>query len=279
MFAYFNQEFLPIEEIKISPFDRGFLFGDGVYETLRTYNRKLFMLQKHLERLSYSIQQSEINYDQIDEIPDIIYKCAELNKHKSEFGAYIHLTRGISFPRTHHYSTKIQPNIFIYTFELKDRSKDLQSGVSVTLQRDERWSRCDIKSISLLPNIMANQKAFLTADYEAILYRENFITEGSHTSFFAVKEGSVYTAPLSNLILNGITRGFVIELCRQYNIPINEIYIQLDELNKFEEFFITGTATEITPVIKIDGKPVGEGSPGKLTRKIQNLFFEFVKKY
>lgn len=279
MFAYFNGKFLPFEEIAVSPFDRGFLFGDGVYEAMRTYNKKLFLLQKHLERLAYSLQQLEISYAKIDQLPDIIYKCSELNKHNQEFGVYIQITRGISFPRTHHYSAEIQPNIFIYTFELKDRTKELQSGVSVTLQRDERWNRCDIKSTSLLPNIMANQKAFVASDYEAILYKENFITEGSHTSFFAVKEGNVFTAPLSNLILNGITRGIVIELCKENKIQVKETYIQLDELKEYNEFFITGTTTEITPVIKIDGNLVGDGLPGNLTRKIQKFFFEFVKNY
>lgn len=279
MFAYFNGKFLPFEEIAVSPFDRGFLFGDGVYEAMRTYNKKLFLLQKHLERLAYSLQQLEISYAKIDQIPDIIYKCSELNKHSQEFGVYIQITRGISFPRTHHYSAEIQPNIFIYTFELKDRTKELQSGVSVTLQRDERWNRCDIKSTSLLPNIMANQKAFVASDYEAILYKENFITEGSHTSFFAVKEGNVFTAPLSNLILNGITRGIVIELCKENKIQVKETYIQLDELKEYNECFITGTTTEITPVIKIDGNLVGDGLPGNLTRKIQKFFFEFVKNY
>lgn len=279
MIAFYNGEFLPIEQISISPFDRGFLFADGVYEALRTYNKKLFMLQKHLERLKYSLEQININFSDFNQIENIIYHCAELNYLVSDFSTYIHITRGISFPRTHYYSNQIKPNLFIYVSTLKNREREINEGVSVTLEQDVRWSRCDIKSTALLPNVLANHKAISDGHYEAVLFRDNFITEGSHTNFFAVKNNSVITAPLSNYILSGITRSIIFHLCRENNIQIIEDYVLLNEIFSYDEFFLTGTTTEITPVIKIDNKLIEDGKPGKMTRKIQKLFYEFVRKY
>jgi D-alanine transaminase len=279
MIAFYNGEFLPIEKISISPFDRGFLFADGVYEALRTYNKKLFMLHKHLERLKYSLEQININFSELNEIENIIYRCAELNRFDSDFSAYIQITRGVSFPRTHHYSNQIKPNLFIYVSALKNREHEIKEGVSVILEQDVRWSRCDVKSTALLPNVLANHKAISSGHYEAVLFRDNFITEGSHTNFFAVKNDSIITAPLSNYILNGITRSIIFNLCEENNIQIIEEYILMNEIFTYDEFFLTGTTTEITPVVKIGNRMVGDGKPGKMTRKIQKLFYEFVRKH
>ncbi|MBI5661694.1 MAG: D-amino acid aminotransferase [Ignavibacterium album] len=279
MIAYYNGNYLPVEKISISPFDRGFLFSDGVYEALRTYNRKLFMLKNHLDRLKYSLEQTNINFTEFDKLEKIIFACAEKNNFTHDFSTYIQITRGISFPRTHHYNNQIKPNLLIYTTELKNREHELNNGVSIILERDLRWNRCDIKSISLLPNVMANQNAFIKGCYEAVFYRDNFITEGSHTNFFAVKNGKVITAPLSNFILNGVTRNIVFRLCNENNIPVEEEYILLAEIFNYDEFFLTGTTTEITPVVKIDNNIIGNGSPGLLTKKIQKLFYNFVRNY
>lgn len=279
MIAYYNGNYLPVEKISISPFDRGFLFSDGVYEALRTYNRKLFMLKNHLDRLKYSLEQTNINFIEFDKLEKIIFACAEKNNFTHDFSTYIQITRGISFPRTHHYNNQIKPNLLIYTTELKKREHELNNGVSIILERDLRWNRCDIKSISLLPNVMANQNAFIKGCYEAVFYRDNFITEGSHTNFFAVKNGKVITAPLSNFILNGVTRNIVFRLCNENNIPVEEEYILLAEIFNYDEFFLTGTTTEITPVVKIDNNIIGNGSPGLLTKKIQKLFYNFVRNY
>lgn len=279
MIAYYNGNYLPVENIPISPFDRGFLFSDGVYEALRTYNRKLFKIQNHLDRLRYSIEQTNINFTEFNKLEKIIFTCAEKNNITKDFSAYIQITRGISFPRTHHYNAQIKPNVFIYTAELKNRERELTDGVSIILERDIRWNRCDIKSVSLLPNVMANQNAFINGCYEAVFYRDTFVTEGSHTNFFAVKDGKVITAPLSNYILNGVTRNIVFNLCNENNIPIEESYILLADIFNYDEFFLTGTLTEITPVVKIDNNIIGNGSPGLLTKKIQKLFYEFVRSY
>ncbi|MBE0539295.1 MAG: D-amino-acid transaminase [Ignavibacterium sp.] len=277
MIVYFNDKYIPHDDVKISPFDRAFLFADGVYEALRTYNGKLFRLQDHLERLKYSLQELEISFNDFDQLENISTKLAEINNIKTDYSVYLQISRGTSFPRTHNYESNLIPNVFVFVKPIKDNSKEISSGVKVILEKDLRWLRCDIKSTSLLPAIIANQNAVRNNAFEAILFRDDFITEGSHTNFFAIKNNKIYTAPLSNYILNGITRKVILELCRENKIDFSEEYINVNELKSFDEFFLTGTTTEVTPVIKIDDLIVGNEKPGNITRSIQELFFNSVK--
>ena len=218
MIVYFNDKYIPHDEVKISPFDRAFLFADGVYEALRTYNGKLFRLDDHLERLKYSLSQLEIPFNDFHQIENISTKLAEINNIKSEYSVYLQISRGVSFPRTHNYENNLTPNVFAFAKPIKDNSKEINIGVKVILEKDLRWLRCDIKSTSLLPSVMANQNAIRNNAFEAILFRDDIITEGSHTNFFAVKNNKIYTAPLSNYILNGITRKVILELCKENKI-------------------------------------------------------------
>ena len=276
MIVCFNDKYIPHDEVKISPFDRAFLFADGVYEALRTYNGKLFRLDDHLERLKFSLQELDISFNDFDQVENISTKLAGINNIKTEYSVYVQISRGISFPRTHNYENNLTPNVFAFAKPIKDNSKEKNIGVKVIPKKDLRWLRCDIKSTSLLPSVMANQNAIRNNAFEAILFRDDFITEGSHTNFFAIKNNKIYTAPLSNYILNGITRKVVLELCKENKIDFSEEYINVNELKTFDEFFITGTTTEVTPVIQIDDWVVGDGKPGIITRNIQQLFFNAV---
>ncbi len=277
MIVYFNGDYLNIDEVKISPFDRGFQFADGVYEVLRSYNGKLFRFESHMKRLEYSLNELNINFEALKQFESISQNLAEMNNflHK-EFSVYIQITRGVQFPRKHNYENNLSPTVFVSVSELKDISYQLEKGVKVILEKDIRWARCDIKSIALLPSTIAKTKAFHSDAYDSIFYRDNLITEGSHTNFFAVKNDVVYTAPLSNFILEGITREVIIDLCKKNKINIEESYIRLEEILDFDEFFITGTLTEITPVVQIDNSIIGNGSPGKMTKLLQKSFYEFV---
>jgi D-alanine transaminase len=277
MIVYFNDKYIPHEEVKISPFDRAFLFSDGIYEALRTYNGKLFRLGDHLERLKYSLQQLEIPFNDFNLIENIFTHLADINNIKTEYSVYLQISRGVSFPRTHNYENNLTPTVFAFVKPIKDNSKEINTGVKVILEKDLRWLRCDIKSTSLLPSVMASQKAIQNNAFEAILFRDDIITEGSHTNFFAVKNNTVFTAPLSNYILNGITRKVVLELCKENKIDLCEEHINVNELKNFDEFFITGTTTEVTPIIKIDDWIVSDGKPGIITLKLQELFFNTVK--
>jgi D-alanine transaminase len=277
MIVYFNGKYVPQDEVKISPDDRGFHYADGVYEALRSYNGKLFCVDSHMRRLKYSLTELNIKLDDINKFESVSLHLAEINKiFPDDFSVYIQITRGVQFPRKHNYDDDLSSTVFVSVSKLKDNSEQIEKGVKIILEEDIRWTRCDIKSISLLPSIMAKTKAVKLDAYEAVFHRDDLITEGSHTNFFSVKKGVVYTAPLSNFILEGITREVIIELCIKNKIKIEEEYIKVSDIKNYEEFFITGTTTEITPVIQIDDWMVGNGSPGKLTRVLQKYFREHV---
>jgi len=278
MIVYFNNQLLEMSKVLASPFDRGFLFADGVYESIRTYSGKLFKYHEHLERLKRSLGEIRIKFERFEELEKIIYQLAELNNLTGkDFLVYIQITRGVSFPRKHSFpSPDEQPTIFISVSKLDENTADQQKGVKVILHEDLRWLRCDIKSVSLLPAILANQKAIESNAVEAVLHRKDLITEGSHTNFFGIIKGKVVTAPKSNLILAGITREVVISLCKKLKIKLEEEFIKLNELKNCEEFFITSTTKEIYPVVQIDDRIIGSGKPGNITKKLQSAFKELV---
>ena len=273
MIAYFNGQFLELSEIKISPFDRGFLFADGVYEAIRTYNGKLFRYGDHLERFKRSLKEIRLAFPHVEDIEQIIYELIRKNRIVHEALVYFQITRGAAFPRAHSFpKEKTEPTFFVSVQELQENVKEQENGIKVILQEDVRWMRCDIKSISLLPAILANQKAAEAGAQEAILVRNGLITEGTHTNFFAVKNGEVVTAPLSNFILDGVTRKAALETCKETGITVHEEFIQSNELKSYDEFFVTSTTKEITPVVMIDNRPVANGRAGVLTLQLLKEF-------
>ncbi|MFO7446625.1 MAG: D-amino-acid transaminase [Ignavibacteriaceae bacterium] len=277
MITYFNGSFLPVEDVRVSPFDRGFQFGDGVYEAITTYNSKLFLYEEHLERLKRSLSEIKINFAGINGLKEIIYELIKKNGLLNNVSVYIQITRGAGSKRMHVFpSSDIKPTIFISAAEIKGNQEGNKTGVKVILEKDIRWERCDIKTIMLLPAVMAKQKAAEQGAYEAIWVKNGFIKEGAHTNFFAVKGNEVYTPPLTNTILPGITRQFVIFLCKKNNIKVNEEEIPESGINSFNEFFITGTTTEIKPVVQINGVTVKDGKPGSLTSSLQDLFYKAI---
>ncbi|MBE0570682.1 MAG: D-amino-acid transaminase [Ignavibacteriaceae bacterium] len=280
MMVFINNRFLPIEEAHISPFDRGFLFADGVYESIRTYNKKLFRYPDHLDRLKRSLNETRIEFKEIESIENIIYELMIKNDIEDEALAYLQISRGSAIPRTHSFpKKKISPSTFISVQNLKENTKEQTDGVKVILQEDVRWLRCDIKSTSLLPVVLASQKATEENAAEAILVRDGMITEGTHTNFFAIKNETIYTAPKSRFILEGITRKVVLELCERFKIDCREEFIVKDDLKSFDEFFITSTTKEITPVTSIDYWTINNGEPGKITKSLQAVFKKLAEDY
>jgi len=278
MISFFNGQFLELSEIKVSPFDRAFLFADGVYEAIRTYNGKLFRYKDHLDRLKKSLKETRIDFKEFDSLEKIIYGLVKKNEIKTESIVYLQITRGSAIPRTHSFpKEKISPTIFISVKELNENNEEQEKGVKVILQEDIRWLRCDIKSISLLPVVLASQKATEKNAAEAILVRDDIITEGTHTNFFAVKNETVYTAPKSRLILEGVTRKVVLEFCEKFKIDHREEFINKDDLKSYEEFFITSTTKEITPVTTIDYWTINKGEIGKITKSLQSVFKKVVE--
>jgi D-alanine transaminase len=280
MMVFLNNKIIPLEEAYLSPFDRGFLFADGVYESIRTYNKKLFRYKDHLDRLKRSLKEIRIDFKELESIENIIYELMIKNDIEEEAVAYLQITRGSAIPRTHSFpKEKTSPTIFISVQELKESTGEQSRGVKVILQEDVRWLRCDIKSTSLLPVVLASQKATEENAAEAILVRDGQITEGTHTNFFAVKNETVFTAPSSRLILDGITRKVVLELCDKFKIDYREEFINKDDLKSYDEFFITSTTKEITPVVKIDYWSVNEEQPGQITKSLQSVFKKIAEDY
>ena len=280
MICYFNEQFKDINETKLSPFDRGFLFADGVYESIRTYNKKLFRYEDHLARLKRSLKETRIDFTELDSIENIIYELMIKNEIEHEALIYLQITRGATIPRTHHFPKEnISPTMFITATEFSENINEQEKGVKVILQEDIRWLRCDIKSTSLLPVVLANQKAIEEDAVEAILVRDGLITEGTHTNFFAVKDETVFTAPKSKMILEGITRKVVLEYCEKFKIDVREEFIEKDDLKRYNEFFITSTTKEITPVTEIDYWKINQGEPGKITKSLQAVFKKVTEDY
>ena len=278
--VFLNNRILPLEEANISPFNRGFLFADGVYESIRTYNKKLFRYKDHLDRLKKSIKEIRIDFKEFDSLENIIYDLIKKNSIEGEALVYLQITRGSSIPRTHSFpKEKISPTLFISVKEFAEDNAEQSRGVKVIFQEDIRWLRCDIKSTSLLPVVLASQKATEENAVEAILVRDGLITEGTHTNFFAVKNETVFTAPKSRLILEGITRKVVLEFCEKFKIECCEEFINKDDLKSFDEFFITSTTKEITPVTSIDYWTINQGEPGKITKCLQAVFKKITEDY
>jgi D-alanine transaminase len=277
MVVYYNGEFVQQEEVHLSLDDRGFLFGDGVYEVIRTYHRRFFQMDGHLARLARSLAELRIEFHPVEQLKPVAERLlAESHVETEEAKVYIQITRGAS-PRAHSFpSGKVSPTVYATLKPLQSRPEEQEDGVSVITTGDTRWARCDIKSLMLLPNVLAFQQALDAGAQEAIFLRDGFVTEASHTSLFGVFGDVVVTAPLSNLVLPGITREVVLQLCAQEGVPVQEFPIAEDRLRTADELFLTGTSAEVTPVVTLDQRPVGTGKPGPVVRTLQRAFRRMV---
>ncbi len=273
--VYLNGEFIKKEDALISPSDRGFLFADGVYEVAKYYKGKAFRYADHLQRLNRSLEEIRISCN-TEVLEDVFNQLIRLNQLENEqAGIYLQITRGTA-KRTHHFPLDIKPTVYAFAMPFASATAKLEQGIKVIAEEDIRWQRCDIKSVSLLPNTMLYNKAVENNAGECILIRDGFVTEATHSSVFVVKNGTVITRPLSNLILPGITRKVVLEICKSQDIALEERLFSKTELFEMDEVFICGTGSEITPVVQVDDKQIGTKKPGKITRLIQKEFFKLV---
>ena len=271
--VYLNGEFVSKEEARISPNDRGFLFADGVYEVAKYYNGKAFRYKDHLSRLNRSLAEIGVSC-QTEKLEEVFMQLIQTNKLENQHaGIYLQITRGAA-KRTHHFPDSIAPTVYAYAMPLPSEKEKLDYGIKVITAEDIRWHRCDIKSVSLLPNTMLYNNAVENGAGECVLHRDGFITEATHSSVCAIKNGVLVTRPLSNLILPGITRKVVLEICQTNAIPVEERLFTRKEFLEMDEAFIAGTGSEITPIVQVDNSALGNGIPGALTRLIQEKFFE-----
>lgn len=257
---------------KVDIEDRGYQFGDGVYEVIRVYNGKMFTGKEHLNRLVESAKKIRMELPYTSEA--LAGMMEELiSKNELQTGiVYMQFTRGTS-PRNHVFpGTDVAPTFVAYTRKVARPEESMQKGVRTILDEDIRWLRCDIKSLNLLGNLLSKQKAAEAGCFEAILHRGQTVTEGSHSNISIIKDGVIITHPADNHILNGITRQKVLEVCNNEQISYEERSYTLDELFAADEVFSSGTTVEVMPVVEIEGKPVGNGEPGPMTRSLQELF-------
>ena len=271
--VYFDGRYVSKADVRVSPDDRGFLLGDGIYEVAAAYDGRFVALDRHMDRLRRSLAESRIDGSIADPLETVFQELLDRNgfAESGKSMVYLQVTRGAA-PRTHAFpKVACRPTVYAYAAPFPDMG-DLASGTGAITQPDMRWSRCDIKVISLIANVLANQLAKEAGCFEAILIRDGVALEGTHTSFFGVKDGVVRTAPLSNLILPGITREITIEALERAGIEVDQTPIPVEELSGLDEMFITGTTTEVVPVLTLDGKPVGNGSIGPVTRAAMTLY-------
>ena len=277
MIVYFNGRFLPKEEVWISPDDRGFLFADGVYEVMHSYRGRLFRMADHLQRLERSLREIRIHFPDLEKLGPVAESLIRSNRLENEEAVvYIQVTRGAA-PRRHFFPDEgTAPTVYASASSMQFSREKMEKGVKVILIPDLRWARCDIKSVGLLPNVLASQQAREQGAEEAIFVRDSIIIEGSHTSFCSIFDGVLVTHPLNQYILPGVTRGIVLDLCRQLPIPFKESPFEAKNLPEASEMFIMSTNSEITPVVQVDDWQVGDGKPGPLTRKLQQAYRDFV---
>ncbi len=278
MQVYLNGQYLPEGEAFISPADRGFVFADGVYEVIHAYDGFLFCNDLHANRLARSMSELRIEPPADFDMAAIAAELIRANGLQSgEATVYIQVTRGAA-PRGHAFpASGTQPTVYGFAKPFESPAELRKIGCKAVTAPDERWLRCDIKSVSLLPNVMAKQNAVDAGAYETVLVREGNVTEGSSSNFAAIFDNEWVTAPLGNLILPGITREIVLKLCEKLSIRVAENFIPSDSLGGAEEAMILSSTMEVMPVTEIDGKSVGNGTPGPHTRRIQEAFQQWIQ--
>lgn len=266
-----NDEFIQEDDVKISKEDRGYQFGDGIYEVIRVYNGDLYTAKEHIDRFYDSAEKIRIVVPYTKDVfHKLMYELVEKNEINNG-QVYVQITRGSSV-RQHQFPTNPEPVLIGYTKTVERPVELMQNGAHAMFIEDMRWLRCDIKSLNLLGNVLAKQEAYDNGCYEAVLHRGEMITEGSSSNMYGIKDGVVYTHPATNLILDGITRRTILELCAELGIEVQQTPMTKDQALGMDEFFMSSTTAEIIPLTQIDGNKIGNGSRGALTEKLQKAF-------
>lgn len=279
--AYLNGEFVPLEQARISPLDRGFLFGDGIYEVIPSYQGKMVGFTQHMTRFANGLAAIEIDFPiDKDEWRALVQRLIDDNQAAlgENVGVYLHISRGADTRRFHAYPEGVTPTVFGFAFALSapvkaDRS--IHPGASVSLAEDLRWERCHIKSTALLGNIMHFQQSVKEGNAETILYNhQREITEASSSNVFIVKNGEAFTPPLDNQLLPGITRMLVIECLHLAKVPVSEKVITVDELLAADEVWITSSGKEMLPIVSVGGQQISDGKVGAVWEKVFTIYSE-----
>lgn len=274
--GFLNGQFSPLEEIKISPDDRGFLFGDGIYEVIRAYHGVPVFWEDHFVRLIRSAREIQLAFScNQTEFQELLFSGLQHSGYL-ESKIYIQLTRGVA-PRDHCFPLKEDPTLFLSFRPIMPLPiESCRHGVNVITLPDNRWGRCDIKSLNLLPNVLAKQKARETNAFEAIFVRDGWVTEGATSNVFTVKNGVLFTPERNQFVLAGVTQQRVMGLAQAKGWTVQSQSIPISVLEQSDEVFLVGTTIEVLPVVQINGNPIGDGKPGPVTSSLQQQFTTFI---
>lgn len=267
--CFLNGGFMPRAEARISPMDRGFLFGDGVYEVIPVYGRRPFQLAAHIARLQKSLDGIRlVNPYSAAEWTDLVTRLIDAHPWADQ-AIYLQVTRGTDAVRNHAFPKDLPPTVFMMADELAAvPPEQMQNGVSAVTAVDFRWLHCDLKTTALLANCLLRQLAVERGCAETVLFRDGYLTEGSASNVFVVKNGVLLAPPKSHLILPGITYDVVLDLARRHGQPLEVREISEDEVASADELWLTSSTKEVLPITQLDGKPVGAGRPGPVTLQL-----------
>ena len=271
-FGYLNGVWAPLDRLHISPLDRGFLFGDGIYEVIRVRNRRPFRLEAHLERLEASARGILLNPGKSrEEVRDLVFRLLEQAPASGEALVYIQVTRGVQFPRSHAFPPPdTPPTWFLAVWPFEGYPEEIYTrGVNIALFPEVRWRWVHLKTVQLLPNVLAKEEARRKGAFEGVFVTpDGLLVEGSSSTLFAVRDGAVLTTPSSTPVLPGITRKVVEEACRGLGIPLREAPLRKEDFPRYDEMFLASTTAHVVPVVAVEGESVGKGKPGPVTREI-----------
>lgn len=272
---YLNGEYLPLNEAKVSVLDRGFIFGDGIYEVIPAYGGKALRFEHHMQRLQNSLDAIRINNPLSNEQwQEIINKLITATGSQDQY-IYLHITRGVA-SRDHRFPDSSEPTVFVMSNILHPVDPELlEKGINAITLDDIRWQYCNIKAIALLPNILLRQQAVDRDAVEAILIREGNMTEGAASNVFIVKNGIIKTPPKDNKLLPGITRDLVVELAQTHKMPIEEVSISEKEFLEADEIWLTSSTKEILSVTQINDQQVGNGKPGPVWQDMHQKYQDY----
>ena len=276
--VFLNGKFLPLEEAKVPVLDRGFIFGDGVYELVPVYSRVAFRLDEHLARLERSLAETRIrNPYARAQWREIIYRLVDAQPFEDQ-GVYFQVTRGVA-KRDHAFPKDAEPTVFAMSNPLVTPPREtVQKGAAAVSAPDNRWLRCDIKSISLIGNCLLRQLSAEAGAAETILFRDGKLTEASSSNVFVVQRGVILSPPKTDLILPGITYDVVLELARGAGLALELRDVHEAEVRSADEIWVTSSSKEVLPIVALDGVPVGDGRPGPLFARMYQLYQEFKQK-
>lgn len=275
--VFLNGSFMPMEQAKISPMDRGFLFGDGIYEVIPTYDTKSVGFGPHIARMQEGMELIGINLDWAEEKWREVVDTLIKENGGGNLGVYLHVSRGADIKRAHAYPENIEPTVYAFTFEIPPANvadKEVAKTYKVNSTEDLRWKRCHIKSTALLGNVMHYQHGFAQGCNETLLYNENNeLTEASACNVYIVKDGIIATPPLDNQILPGITRLILLDiLAKNGSLKVEERIVTMEEVENADEIWLTSSSKEVAPVVEFNGKAVGNGEVGDVWLAAQSLF-------